>query len=508
MSSKGFRFPFIADVRDWLKGTSKIEDSLDQVADTLDSVGDDSTKLADKIGQAMDGIAQDTKDAGDAGTDLDKSFSKAFKKVRDDAKKTGDKIGKDVKDGTEEASKGIEDFKEEAEQNAKEAAASFSGEFDDVADYIRELAAQAFAGFGPAGAAAGIAAAIGIGTIISSLEAGAEKAAAMKDRIIELGTTLAEADGSTAALDWAEELQTTLNEIVNEKRWYEFWQSTPETRLEEWARAAQELGIDLSYALQGMAGDTEAWEASLASLNERITQAYEASGQYASGAAAVAAANAEGAGKAQRLRDQLIEQKDVFDESAQYADLLSDALSGISDEEQKAAEATAEYEAAVADSLTRAGQSWDKYTTDGIVNLDAYNQAIEAQQQAIVAFETNLTQASQDLSAEALQYVQSLGPEAAPLLQAFVDAPLEEKARTAANWDTLGKAANDGYEQSVKLDEITQKKIKAAQSTADTSPISVKTLIKDDLARQLQSVIANVRPPTIPIYLQVQKEVN
>ncbi|MGB3375325.1 MAG: hypothetical protein WBA87_09315, partial [Microbacterium sp.] len=72
----------------------------------------------------------------------------------------------DVKRGMRRAEDGVEEFKSEAASTAKEAAASFDGSAESIADAFQETAANAFAGFGPAGAAAGIAVAAGAGVIV------------------------------------------------------------------------------------------------------------------------------------------------------------------------------------------------------------------------------------------------------------------------------------------------------------------------------------------------------
>ena len=120
----------------------------------------------------------------------------------------------------------------------------------------------------------------------------------------------------------------------------------------------------------------------------------------------------------------------------------------------------------------------------------------------MAAFERNLVTASAHLSQEALDYIRSMGPEAAPLLQAFVDAPLAQKQRTGRNWDVLGRAATDGYRESLALDQATSNALGGAQRVADGAPITFGANLS---SRGLSSAVANLAQTLTnnapPVYL-------
>lgn len=494
---KPFKLSIVSDVRDFLRGTTDVEDAVDKVADSLDQLSDAGGDLGKDVPKSVDKMGDSLTDAGKDVDKLERKFSDAVDTMKRGAKDAGKSIGDDVKKGTDDASEGAEEFKDEAQSSAREAAASFSGEFDDVGDLIQEIAANAFQGFGPAGAAAGMVAAAGIGIIVSQLQSAAEQAAAAKDQVIDLAGEISDVGGNPAALDWAERLRDTLNEITDEKSWFEFWQDEPKTRLEEWSKAATDYGLDMKDMVRAVTGDAPSLARVYDQIDQKIAEAAERTQTYVTANGDVVQSVDPAVKALGDLRSQLGDQAAAVQQAASYQDLLADSLSGLNDIMAETSQTTQDYEDQVVSSLTEAGASWEDYATDGVVNLDEYNAAIEAHAQAVRDFETNLVTASSSLSAEALNYVRSLGPEAAPLLQAFVDAPLDQKRRTADNWDALGRAATDGYAQSLTLDKVTTDAAAKAQRQADANPINFTTRLTSDLQEQVNWAAANVRVPPI-----------
>jgi hypothetical protein len=77
-------------------------------------------------------------------------------------------MGDGAKRAFDDAGDGVKDFKGEAAQTAKETAASFDGSAESIGSSFQEVAANAFSGFGPAGTAAGVAVAAGLGVAIDA----------------------------------------------------------------------------------------------------------------------------------------------------------------------------------------------------------------------------------------------------------------------------------------------------------------------------------------------------
>lgn len=142
------------DASKFIRETEDAEQALEKVSDALDDMARESKKGADKAEDAVDKLADSFDEA-----------RRAVKKLED----AGDQAGDGIKKGMKKAEGGLDEFKSEASQTAKESAASFDGSFESIGDVVQEVAANAFAGFGPAGAAAGIAVAAGAGVMIDAI---------------------------------------------------------------------------------------------------------------------------------------------------------------------------------------------------------------------------------------------------------------------------------------------------------------------------------------------------
>lgn len=161
----------------------------------LDTIGTD----AEQAGRKLDGLGDDSKSAGrqldGLGTDA-KAAATKVDNAFDAIARSSNAAAKDVKSDTHKAGEALDHFKDEAGGTGREAAASFSGGFEDIAGAVQETAANALGGLGPVGAAAGIAAAAGIGVLVSQLQAAQERINDVKETLTSLGL-----DSSTTGLD-------------------------------------------------------------------------------------------------------------------------------------------------------------------------------------------------------------------------------------------------------------------------------------------------------------------
>lgn len=237
------------DASKFIRETGDVEDALKDVADALDDMARDTKRGGE--------------DAERAVSDLEDSFDDARKKARDlgDA---GDKAGADVEKGMKRAEGGVKDMGREAESTATEAAASFDGSAESIGDAFQEVAANAFAGFGPAGAVAGIAAAAGIGLAVAGFEQTAE----------------AQAESEEAIAGWADKFIEAGNRIItNSQVMAEVVAiATDPERYKEAAENAKNWGVDEGTAMRAMAGDAAALAVTQETVNarrERFTEILE-----------------------------------------------------------------------------------------------------------------------------------------------------------------------------------------------------------------------------------------
>lgn len=240
MSSGEIKIPISADARDVIRATDDVADAFEEISDAVDDMARDTKKGADKAEKAVDDLADTFKDAvrkakdlGDAGRDA----------------------GDDVRKGMKHAEDGVEEFKDEANSTAKEAAASFDGSAESIGDALQELAANAFAGFGPAGAVAGIAAAAGIGLATAGFEQVQEAQEESEARAAEWAQAFAEAGAKivTSATSTAKAL-----DIITDPEQFK--------KAEE---NAKDWGTSTAVAIAAMSGETWALEAAQEALTER-----------------------------------------------------------------------------------------------------------------------------------------------------------------------------------------------------------------------------------------------
>lgn len=472
----GISLDFASDVSSFLRGTSDVEDALGEVADALDDLEDESSDAARRVRDDLESIAKEAdttadksgddleqigKDADDAADKAKRSFKDAFDDIRDRSRKASN----DVDDDFDKAGEGAEDFKEEAASSGREAAASFSGEFDDITDLVQETAANAFAGFGPIGAAAGIAAAIGVGYITSELEKSKEKAEELK----ELARTLGESLRETGRIELADQLEDWIYDNAD--------------ALDDLQTEAGNLGLTMDDMWAAYLGDPTALDRLNTAMSDGAAEARE---NWSSGSGVLDSFN-------QSLQDNATAAEMARDAEGAYADALGESAAAV----EYAQEATETYNGSVQDALAEAGDAWQEYTDNGKVNLEQYAQAMEDQIAAVEDYQTNMVTASQTLTDEALSYLQNMGIEAAPLLEAFVNAPKAEQERIAGIWDQLGTTAVDGFSSGAA--GLTGAAADAANTASDQAPpVTFRPDLDDsDLQWQADNAAARLRPPIV-----------
>lgn len=244
MAGKDINIPITGDARDFIRKTGDVGDALDDVADALDDVARDTKRGAKESERAVE--------------KLEDSFKDAAKRARDlgDA---GDKAGDDVKRGMRKAEDGVDEFKEEANSTAREAAASFDGSAESIGDALQEVAANAFAGFGPAGAVAGLAAAAGIGLAIAGFDAVNEASEESKQRAAEWADAYIEAGSRTLTF---EQQAAKVRDILTDPEKYQ----TASDNAKNW-------GVTVDTAVAAMTGSASALDevnGNLADSSKRI----------------------------------------------------------------------------------------------------------------------------------------------------------------------------------------------------------------------------------------------
>lgn len=327
----GINIPFLANVHDFLKGTGSVEDALDDVAGSLDDVADEAQDASRATSRALDGAADD---ADDAAARLERSFRDSLDTVRAESADTGAAVGRNMDEGTREASEGMAQMGEEGAANAREVAASFDGSASSIADGFQGLAAEALGGFGPMGAAAGVAIAAGMGLAMSSIEKAKEEAQEAAEAVAEMASEMI--DLRSAKLG-PEQVQEALAAAASEAE-------DGGIKLQEWADAATEAGLDFGDYAAAMAGDSAAASRSLDEITKKLdtekaaikvlATAISDSGDARSAEGRVAAAQiAEHTALTDALEEQrgkILEATGVVDSASEVYDLYTEAVDSSS----------------------------------------------------------------------------------------------------------------------------------------------------------------------------------
>lgn len=393
-----------ANTNDFERGIKQgVVKPLDGVEDVLKDV----TKAGDKAGEQLEDSMKEAADATEKNEKANKDLAEQVKKVGRAGKDSGD----DFKKGTDRAKDGIDEVGREAESTAKEAAASFDGSAESIGDAFQEVAANAFAGFGPAGVVAGVVAAAGIGAVFSAIEQGATDTEAWKEKVGELSEEFIAAGGVG---------ETSLEYVIE--------------KLKEMATETDE-GVDSLADLQKQAESS-------ASGFEKIAQAY--------------AGNTEGLDelikKEQEHLEQLEEESQAWTDSSDssYAatvrkvDDQAKTVAGLKDAKKAAEEAALaekawvesggpemELKADLADGVAEAydnvrDAALDAATSEeGVLNVDQWAAEVAAHKEQVIKYQENLS-------------LMKMTPEQ---WANFMELPESSRMTIAASWASGGEEA-------------------------------------------------------------------
>lgn len=374
--ANGINVPLVADVAGFIRGTNDVEGALDDVTGSLDDLARDSTTSARTAERAMDGVSDalgdvsdDSRDAGrdlsrnvengaegagDAADALERRFRTSLDGVAEASRTAGTAVGRDLEEGTRQASEGMGQMKDDAAANAQEVTASFDGSASSLVDGFQGAAAEMFSGFGPAGALAGMAVAAGIGLATAATEKAKEKAAEAAEGIADIATELIDLDGRERGI---EQVTDALKEAISATE-------DGTIALVDWADAAKKAGTDPGQYMAAMAGDADALTGALAEVNAEL----EANAtEYQRVRDLGREANAAEAESIYTLEDQ----KDALEDTR-------DALIAKKEQTDKAAEAVALYETALEEATPTLEEQTEAIIANNESLRDQANAALEA----------------------------------------------------------------------------------------------------------------------------------
>jgi uncharacterized protein YukE len=214
--SSEIRVPFIADVRDWLRGTDKVVDSTEDIERALD-------------------------DAGDEAADFERDMTRAMRDTEQQTGRSTRRMGDDIDDITREAG-------QEARQNLSEGFSSGFRDAEDVADAFTGTLGGLVSGLkGPLGLAASFAA----GAAATGFTVMFDKWQQERNRIEESAKELFD-----EMRENIESVGTAITEEMIRSR-SEEWLAENVEKLDEMQAAADLLGIDWQTFVRAMSGSND-----------------------------------------------------------------------------------------------------------------------------------------------------------------------------------------------------------------------------------------------------------
>lgn len=391
--------------------------------DGVDDVNSALKKIDDNLG--------DVAKAGDQ--DLGK-LERSLKDLNQEAIKTGDEFDKSIGKGTKKAAKeaegGLKDFKDEANSTARESAASFDGSAESIVDAFQEVAANAFQGFGPAGAVAGLALAAGIGLATSAFTKSQEDIAKTKERVRDLGLAMIES-GDTGTVSF-EAVSDELAKILSGSE--DAAKSIGDIRNE-----AAKAGVAVEDLAMAYAGNEAAIEGVIDQLDLKLEaerkarqEASESSGQRLTGYDMEIR-------KLEDVRNNIVAQQEAIQEAARIEqEWLNAGGQLLLNKQELISQINAEYDSAAAS----AGDYINAET--GIADVQGFLDGMAARQKAIEDYTAALT--SNAFTPEQQKALEDMGFEAGSQFMQLYNQGTEaqkgelEKILTTAATDSSGAA--------------------------------------------------------------------
>jgi hypothetical protein len=475
-------------------------------ADPKLKVGDaakDAAKDLGKLGKATDELARDAKSTA---AKVDSSFEKIAASSKAAAK--------DVDKSMDKAGEGLDEFKDESAGTAREAAASFTGSFDDVASTIQETMANAFAGFGPLGVAGGIAAAAGLGFLISSVTEA-------KERVKELASGLLDLKLDPSMDSAAGRIQNVLDTLKESGDLERFRSATEAagiswsdyvTALAEGGDKADKVRAQLQPLIDEWGGASAMFTEAGGGANDlmnRLNDQAEATDQAAGSAQAYTDGALQGLIEKEAAATQAAEDHaaavsefgDALDAFTDPATVYSELLGGKNEAERKTAEATAK-------ATKDQSDSWEDYVKSADVSVDEYLDSLDKQVAAQEAWAGNLSSLAQrGVEQGVLEQLARMGPEGAPLVAKLTKASDAELGRLVSLYSRQGKAAGDGVAEGI-IDagpRVTGNakdlhgKVDAALSGQVTIPVGVQGPSSGDLAAMRSHIFGALSGMTVTV---------
>lgn len=439
MGGKGIEVPIASETKAFKQGVEvgiikPVKDAVKALDDLGDSKGPD--QLEDGLRDAQQATAKLKKETKETADSIEKEFRDSYRKTKTASS-----------DSTDSAREGLRDFRDESASTAREAAASFNGSAEDIASSFQEVAANALAGFGPIGAAAGLALAAGIGIATTEGQEAADAINDAKDSVGELALEIVDAGGDIDKVDLGAKIREWGVEIADSREWFEIWQDSAVSNIEAAKKSADQFGVSWQDMARGLSGsDSAAALRTIEALNDRVSEsddalakAEKAGGKYSKTATTMRQENITLHRSFDDLSGKLTTAAGITGDAASAAKLLAEITADETAATEAATAATEAHDAALdirndkiaalQSGLTSAVGAYDTYkdAESGALDPAAYVANIAARIAATDNFASNVGNLTTQfgLSVEQQQSILNLGLDFAPMLDSIINSGLQ-----------------------------------------------------------------------------------
>lgn len=447
-----------SETRGFQKGINDgVIEPLEGAVDAIEELGKQGDDSGEQLTDAMKDAQKKTELLGDEYVELRKKIDQVGKQGSDSWKK--------IKDGSKDAEAGMEDFKSEANQTAKETAASFDGSAESIVDMFQETAANALSGFGPAGAVAGLALAAGIGFATQAFQQSQEDAQKLKEKVAALTEELINTDGVSLEYVTGQLLELATATEDGDKK------------LKDLKKTADKAGVPFDIMAEAVAGNQEAIDALLPGLKEQ-----------------------------KKAQDDIVAAQDSWNTTAATASSKSSeynaaikeleasqaALAGATDAATLAEEAGYEIYRTKADLVDQLNSAYDDAVgavgdfidkESGVLNVDAYLASIEERQEALRKYQERVANAG--LTPAQLSALNDMGTDAAAqFMQGYESASPDQQRRMKGVLDEAAKTSSGSAADIIKktlptsVETTAKVKVDAGNAEEDIAKITKNRTVK------------------------------
>lgn len=419
----------------------------------------------DNMVGALDELTDEIKDTAKQGDNSIEKLTDSLKEAEKASEGFGTRIkgaGADTKRSMKEAEDGLSEFKSEANSTARESAASFDGSAESIVDSFQEIAANAFAGFGAAGAVAGLAAAAGIGIASAAIVEAEEKAKEAQQRVQDFGNAIIDTGKTTASLDrMNESLRLILANADDAPK-----------KFKDIEKAAELMGLEASTIALAYAGNEDAID----SMLDAATKAYKPMAEYSQ-------AMGVSVGEQGEAYVDLIQELKKVQEETELANKIEQeylASGGAEIEAKKAAIDTINqaYDDAVGSVLDF------KNEETGVLDVQAYIDSMTARQEALTNYQTSL--ANSKFTTEQKDALNEMGLEAASAWMAGYESATPEQKKQMEKFLTESAKDTSGVAKG-EIDKAFKKPIEAKVEVKADMEMAQKDL--DNLVKARTAII-------------------